>query len=107
MSEKILIRKTYSVYASEMHFSAMIFPFVNKEIKEGATIKPILEKDFSKNIYKILNNVKLDPDLKAKIGKLDWDKTDIEKIKNILKDIETITIRDKKIHIIVSGRKYY
>ena len=33
MSEKILIRKTYSVYASEMHFSAMIFPFVNKEIK--------------------------------------------------------------------------
>ena len=107
MSEKILIRKTYSVYASEMHFSTMIFPFVNKEIREGAIIKTVLEKSISKNVCKILNNVNLNSDLKNKINKLDWEQTNIEKIKNILKDIEALTMNDKKIHIIVSGRNEF
>ena len=49
MSKKILLRKTYSVYASNMHLATMIFPFINNEIEKGAIIKPILEKGISEN----------------------------------------------------------
>ena len=45
MSKKILLRKTFSVYASDLHLATMIFPFVDREIEKGAIIKPILEKN--------------------------------------------------------------
>ena len=103
MSEKILIRKTYSIYAGEMHFATMIFPYVNKEIKKGNIIKPILEKSISENIYKIMSSIQINLDLKKKIYDLDWEETNIEKIKKILKDMEELKVYSKNVNIIVSG----
>ena len=70
MSKKILLRKTYSVYASNMHLATMIFPFINNEIEKGAIIKPILEKGISENISKVIKNVGINPDLKKQINNI-------------------------------------
>lgn len=107
MSEKILLRKTCSVYASDVHLATMLFPFVNKEMEKGAIVKPILEKNISESIEKIINNVGLDIEIKEKIEKIDWTQTNIEKIKQILKDIEKILNKSKSIHMIVSGTNLF
>ena len=103
MCQKILLRKTYSVYASDMHLATMIFPFISKEMEKGAIVKSILEKDISENISKIVNNVGINPDLKKQINSIDWDKTNIEKIKQTLNNIETLLENSNKIHIIILG----
>ena len=107
MSKKILLRKTFSVYASDLHLATMIFPFVDREIEKGAIIKPILEKNISNNIEKIINNVGLDLKTKNKIEKLDWEETNIEKIKQILNEIEENLNKSIKTHIIISGSNIF
>ena len=71
MSKKISLRKTYSVYASKIHLATMIFPFVKKELKNGAIIKPILEKDISEDIEQIIRNVAINSKLKEEINNID------------------------------------
>lgn len=107
MSKKILLRKTCNVYASDLHLATMIFPFIDKEIEKGAIIKPILEKDISNSIQKIIGNVGLDLETKNKIETIDWNQTNIEKIKQTLKQIEDILDENKQIHIIVSGSNLF
>lgn len=107
MSKKILLRKTCNVYASDLHLATMIFPFIDKEIEKGAMIKPILEKDISNSIQKIIHNVGLDSETKNKIETIDWNQTNIEKIKQTLKQIESVFDTNKQIHIIVSGTNLF
>ena len=107
MCKKILLRKTYSVYASNMHLATMIFPFINSEIEKGAIIKPILEKSISDNINKIIKNIQLKPNFKKKISNIDWNETNIEKIKQSLDEMEKLVKSNKKIHIIVVGSNQF
>ncbi len=107
MSKKILLRKTFSVYASDLHLATMIFPFIDKEIENGAIIKPILEKDISENVKKIIDNIGLNSEVKNKIKELDWTQTNIEKIKQTLDDVEKILDESNKIHIIISGSNLF
>lgn len=107
MSKKILLRKTCNVYASDLHLATMIFPFIDKEIEKGAMIKPILEKDISNSIQKIIHNVGLDLETKNKIEKIDWNQTNIEKIKQTLNQIEETLEENSQIHIIVSGTNLF
>ena len=66
MREKILLRKTCSVYANDLHFATVIFPFIAKEMEEGATIKTIFEKNEKENIEKVIKNVGLNSEIKEK-----------------------------------------
>ena len=107
MSKKISLRKTYSVYASKIHLATMIFPFVKKELKNGAIIKPILEKDISEDIEQIIRNVAINSKLKEEINNIDWKQTNIEKIKNTLCDMEGLIKDNKNINIIVLGTNIF
>ena len=107
MSTKISLRKTYSVYASKMHLATMIFPFVKKELKDGAIIKPILEKDISEDMEQIIRNVAINSKLKEKINNIDWKQTDIEKIKNTLRDMEELIKLNNNINIIILGTNIF
>ena len=107
MSEKILLKKTFSVYASDLHLATMIFPFIDKEIKNGAIIKPILEKNISKSINKVINNVGLNLEIKKKIKKLDWNETNIQKIKQTLNSIEEKLDKNIKVNIIILGSNIF
>lgn len=107
MKEKMLLKKTCSIYANDVHFATMIFPFINNELKQGTTIKTILEKDEQENIEKILENIGLDSEIKEEIRKIDWKGTNINKIKNNFKILEENIKRKKRIDIIVTGRNIF
>lgn len=107
MNNKILLRKTCSVYASDLHFATMIFPFVDNEIEKGAIIKPILENNISNSIEKIIENVGIKEDVKNKIKNVDWSKTDINKIKSTLNDIEKLLHKKCIVHIIIAGSNLF
>ncbi len=107
MSKKILLKKTCSVYASNLHLATMIFPFINKEMKKGAIVKTILEKNISEDIEKIINHVQIESKIKNKIEKIDWSQSNIEKIKETLENLEKNLNSSNKIHIIVAGSNIF
>ena len=57
MKEKLLLRKTCSIHVSDIHFATVIFPYISKEIENGATVNTILERDVKQNIEKVIKTV--------------------------------------------------
>ena len=107
MKEKILIKKICSFYANELHFATMIVPFSNKELEQKAIIRTILEKDEQENIEKILKNVGLNSEVKENIKKIDWKRTNIDKIRSNFKLLEENIKNKKKTSIIVCGSNLF
>ena len=107
MKESMLLKKICSIYANDLHFATMIFPFIHKEIEENTTIRTILEKNEEENIDKILKNVGLNSEKKEEIKKIDWRNTNINKIRKNFKLLEEDIINKKRIDIIVSGRNIF
>ena len=107
MKERLLLRKTCSIYANDLHFATVIFPFVNKEIERNTTIRTILEKDEQENIEKILENIGLNSNIKEKIRNIDWKGANINKIRRNFKLLEEDIKNKKRIDIIVSGRNLF
>lgn len=103
MKENMLLTKTCSIYASDVHFATMIFPFIHNEIKNDTIIRTILEKDEQENIERILENVGLNSEIKKEIKEIDWGDTNISKIRKIFKLLEKDIKNNKKINLIISG----
>ena len=49
MKEKMLLKKICSVYANDLHFATMVFPFIHKEVERNTTIRTILENNEEEN----------------------------------------------------------
>lgn len=107
MKENMLLKKICSVYANDLHFATLIFPFIHRELEKNATIRTILEKDEQENIEKVLENVGLDSEIKEKTRKIDWKSTNIKKIRENFNLLEKDVEDKKKIDIIVSGRNIF
>lgn len=107
MKEKMLLKKICSIYASDLHFATMIFPFINKELEIGATIRTILEKDEQENIEKILENIGLNSEVKKEIKNIDWKHTNINKIRKNFNLLEEDLENKKKIDLIICGRNIF
>lgn len=107
MKENMLLRKICSIYANDLHFATVIFPFIRKELEQGATIKTILENDVQENIEKILENIGLNSNIKEDIRNIDWKGTNINKIRKNFKVLEEDIKNKKRITIIVSGRNVF
>ncbi len=107
MKEKILLRKTCSIYANDFHFATVIYPFVSKQIEENATVRTILERDEQENIEKITKNIGLNSEIKEKITGIDWKASDITKIRNTFKLLEEDIKLGKNIDIIVLGNNIF
>lgn len=107
MSGKMLLRKTCSIYASDLHFATMIFPFVSKEVKRNTTIRTILEKDEQENIEKIIKNIGLNSDVKEKIKNIDWKESNINKIRKSFRLLEGDIKNENDVDIIVVGSNVF
>lgn len=107
MKERLLLRKTCSIHASDLHFATVIFPYVIKEINNNATIRTILERDEKENIEKISKNIGLNSEIKDKIKEIDWKESDITKIRKIFKVLEEDIKNSKKIDLIVLGTNIF
>ena len=107
MKENMLLKKICSVYANDLHFATLIFPFIHRELEKNTTIRTVLEKDEQENIEKVLENIGLNSDLKEEIRKIDWKGTNINKIRENFKLLEKDVKDNKKIDIVVSGRNIF
>lgn len=107
MKENMLLKKICSVYANDLHFATLIFPFIHRELEKNTTIRTVLEKDEQENIEKVLENIGLNSDLKEEIRKIDWKGTNINKIRENFKLLEKDVKYNKKIDIVVSGRNIF
>lgn len=107
MKKGMLFKKICSIYANDLHFATMIFPFIHKEVENNTTIRTILENDEEENIEKILKNIGLNSEVKEEIKKIDWKNTNINKIRNNFKLLEEDITSKKRIDIIVSGRNIF
>lgn len=107
MKENMLLKKICSVYANDLHFATLIFPFIHRELEKNTTIRTILEKDEQENIEKVLENIGLNSDVKEEIRKIDWKGTNINKIRENFKLLEKDVKDNKKIDIVVSGRNIF
>ena len=103
MKEKMFLSKTCSIYASDLHFATIIFPFINKEIEKGTIIRTILEKDEQVNIEKILKNIGLTSEKKESIQKIDWKNSNMNKIRQNFKLLEEDIQNKNNVDIIVLG----
>lgn len=107
MKQRLFLRKTCSIYANDLHFATIIFPYVSKQIESGATIRTVLEKNEKENIEKIINNVGLNSEIKQKIKEIDWEESDITKIRKIFTLLEEDIKINKNIDIIVLGNNIF
>lgn len=107
MKENMLLKKICSVYANDLHFATLIFPFIHRELEKNATIRTVLEKDEQENIEKVLENVGLNSDIKEEIKKIDWKETNISKIRENFKLLEKDVKDKKRIDIVISGRNLF
>ena len=107
MKERLLLRKTCSIHANDLHFATVVFPYVSKEIKKGAIVRTILERNEEENIEKVIKNVGLNSDVKEKIKNIDWEESDITKIRKTFKLLEEEIKLNKKINIIVLGKNMF
>ena len=107
MKERLLLRKTCSIHASDLHFATVIFPYISKEIENGSIVKTIFERNEKQNIEKIIQNVGLNSETKEKLKEIDWMESDIIKIRGIFKLLEKEIMYNKKINIIVLGRNIF
>ena len=107
MKEKMLLKKICGVYASDLHFATLIIPFIHKELEKNTTIRTILEKEEQENIEKVLKNVGLNSEIKEEIRKIDWNGTNINKIRENFKLLEKDINNKEKIDIIISGRNTF
>jgi len=107
MKERLLLRKTCSIHANDLHFATVIFPYVSKKIEEGATVRTILERNEEKNIEKVIKNVGLNSEIKDKIKKIDWEESDITKIRKTFKLLEEEIKSNKKIDVIILGTNIF
>ena len=107
MKENMLLKKICSVYANDLHFATLIFPFIHRELEKNTTIRTVLEKDEQGNIEKVLENIGLNSDVKEEIRKIDWQGTNINKIRKNFKLLERDVKDNKKIDIVVSGRNIF
>lgn len=103
MRERLLLRKTCSIHANDLHFATVIFPYVSKQIENGATVRTILERSEKENIEKIIKNVGLNSEVKKEIKRIDWEESDITKIRKTFKLLEEEIKLNNKIDVIILG----
>lgn len=107
MKERLLLRKTCSIHANDLHFATVVFPYVSKEVESGATVKTILERNEKQYIEKVIKNIGLNSEVKEKIKKIDWQESDITKIRKTFKLLEEEIKLSKKIDIIILGSNIF
>lgn len=107
MKSRVLLRKTCSIHASDLHFATVIFPFVRKEVENNTTVRTILERNVEENIEKIIKNIGLNSEIKEKVKEIDWKESNITKIRKSFKLLENDINEKKNIDIIVLGRNIF
>lgn len=105
MGDFCKIKKVCGFYASDMHLSMMMLPYINKEIKENKKMIMLLENNLKNNINQILYKWKISDEEKEKILDINWEIKNTYKYENIEKILKNNI--EENINIFIVGKENY
>lgn len=90
-----------SFFASDYHFEMITLPYIEKELENKKKVFIFTENDLNSTIETLLSNVNLSEDKKQRIKSINWNKDDLNKLKEVekIKDNMTIFIKGNEIYI--------
>lgn len=101
------MKKVCGFYASDLHFTTMILPYICNEIKKDNRIITILQKDMKQNIEEVLSKMNLNQKLQQKILEINWQENCITKYSKIKKELQKINGQIDNVTILVNGDKEF
>lgn len=107
MKERLILRKTCCIHANDLHFATVVFPYLSKQIESGAIVKTILERNEKENIEKVIENVGANLETKEKIKEIDWEESDITKIRQTFNVLDREIKTNQKIDLIILGSNIF
>lgn len=95
--------KTCAFYASDYHFEMISLPYINEKLDENKEVIILTENNLKETIKTLISKINLNKEKKADILKIDWENNDLNKFKEINKNIKN----KKDIIIFVKGKENY
>lgn len=103
MNAKENYKKLCSFYVSDIHFGAMILPYISKRLEEKNNVYTVFEKDMYKNIERLISNLNLNREKREEIKNIDWNrKTRKKEIKEYINKI----VENDEIVLVMGNKKY-
>lgn len=100
---QITKEKTCAFYASDYHFEMITLPYIEKNLEENKNIVVLTENNLEDTMKTLISKVNLKEEKKNNIFKINWKNDDLNKFKEIKKDIE----EDKDLIILIKGKENY
>ncbi len=94
-----------SFYVSDWHLAAMLLPYIEDSEEREEHLNTILEKNISYNMKEILSRINMSERKKESIINIGWENKKILKYGEIKKYMEKNIKFNKKVTIIVEGKK--
>ena len=101
------ITKMCSFYVSDVHLVTMTLPYLAKKLEKGNVIYPILEKNLTPIITKLLNKITLSEELKEEIKNIGWDTKIQYKYSEMEKELNQTWKNQKNIYFIIMGSEKF
>ncbi len=95
--------KTCVFFASDYHFEMITLPFIEENLRNNKKIIVLTENDLEDTIKNLISKVNLKEEKKEKIFKIDWKNNDLEKFKEIKKEVEN----KEDLIIFIKGKENY
>lgn len=101
-------RKVCSFYVNDWHLTTMMLPYINKRIKEHATIITAMENGIQDKVSELLSNMNLAKQDSQNILEIGWTSNKLVKYTKMKKQIEeALEKTDTNLDILVSGKNEY
>lgn len=100
---QITKEKTCAFYVSDYHFEMITLPYIEKKIEENKKIIVLTENNLEDSMNILMSKVNLKEEKKNNIFKINWKNDDLNKFKEIKKDIED----NKELIILIKGKENY
>ena len=95
--------KICTFFASDYHFEMVSLPYISKKIKDNKEVIILTENNLEDTINILIEKMNLKENDKNKILNIDWKNNDLNKFKEIKKNIEN----KKEIVIFIKGKENY
>lgn len=100
---QITKEKTCAFYASDYHFEMITLPYIEKNLEENKNIVVLTENNLEETMRTLMSRINLKEEKKNNIFKINWKNDDLNKFKEIKKDVK----EDKDLIILIKGKENY
>ena len=100
---QITKEKTCAFYASDYHFEMITLPYIEKNLEENKNIVVLTENNLEDTMKTLMSRINLKEEKKSNIFKINWKNDDLNKFKEIKRDVK----EDKDLIILIKGKENY